>query len=279
MKNKKKIAIVLSIIAVISLIIILLICIFTNEKSKLSDKDSQASVSNVDEEDIQLAEEYMNTFDDIVILKAVTKNIIYPDGTNDFIFDENIVTFLNIKDKTDITVTKDDYLTVTDGNYSKLNQLDFTEVFGFDYNNYDNLYDTMIALTEAQGINTNLSNAIQDESLYQTANQNVYILNEQSKILNELKKTLDYDEILESYCRYRLNGDGIKSMYIGYINALVKYTKDDKTIFYSVVCEVSIPDSELGCGCGCGSDDLADCEDGETCPIYQSQEGADINYE
>ena len=262
---------------IISIIIFIgIIFIFTNNtKPKKNIYNTLASnVSNVNLDDLSFVKEYLSQYNEIEIAKSISKKTFNEDGTTEIKYAENIITTINVKEKNEFTMTKEDYANCSD--YTTVNKLNFNDYFSFDYTQYDNLYDLILAFAKDQNINTNLENAHLDDRI-NIQNQEIYILNEDSKVLKQIIDNIEYDEIIDSYARYSLTGDGFKEKGIGYFNAIVKYRKDNKIIYYNVILEFNIPDSDLSCGCGCGSEDLSECDDND-CTVYQTQGSSDANY-
>lgn len=263
-----------------------LLCIFTithsNTSSNNKDSTSNESQDNVDkkedipeitESELNEIEKYMNAYDNVLIRKTVSKNIVQtkPEYISEFIADENIISEISILKNTDITRTQEDYI------YDyRDNLLDFEEFYNFDYKKYENIYDVIVGLAEAQGINTDFSNSTLDEQLYEATEQKVYILNEDSNAIKKIISDLDYDEILDAYSCFKVSESGAHS-YISYINTCIQYTKERKTIFYNLHFQISIyNDGEAGtsCGCGCGSVSESECSD-DDCALCELEESSE----
>lgn len=285
MKDKNKI--IIAVIGIIAVIAIATICIITGTNSKESSNDKNSvstdelqhstndkdDIAEITESELNEIEEYMNSFDNVLIRKTVSRSVIQtePEYSRDFTALEDIITEINTIKNSDITRTQDDYI---DDNEDNL--LDFEEYYGFDYKKYSNAYDVIVGLAEAQGINTDFTNSTFDEELYKGMEQKVYRLNEESDVIKDIISDLDYDEILESYCRFRVNENGPHS-YISYISTTVKYMKDGEKISYIIHFQISIyNEGEEGtsCGCGCGSVSESECSD-DDCALCELEESSE----
>lgn len=231
------------------------------------------------ENEILKIQENMDLSDKITIRKGISKDILNEDSIDSTI-EEYIISEIDIIKNTDITK---DYTNYKDGqDTSELETLNFEDVFNFNYTKYDNSFDIIMNLLKAQGINTDLENATLDESLYEKFGQRTYRLNRNSKVLDNIISSLDYDNIIDSYCEYTLSGDDTNS-FIGYIDIRIKYEKDDKTMFYTVNYVIELFDENgnenISCGCSDNEEGICDGTCGEIDCDGNCNYLTDINYE
>lgn len=115
-------------------------------------------------------------------------------------------------------------------------RLNFKEIFGFSYLDYDNTFDIMMKIAKESGISTNLENstgvAFNDE-MFKDIQEEIFVFNDSNlPIIQEILSSLTYDEVLETVCTYdtyytdneKLSGYGIN-----YISATVTYTLNGET--------------------------------------------------
>lgn len=243
-----------------------------NENNNDTENNSSVNTDDIDvteikftDEKILNAKEYMSSYDVITIRKTISTNVITtePEYSSEFSTLKDVCTEIDLSTMTDRTVLTDDYINVD------ATELNFEDEFGFNYKGYDNTFDISLAVAQAHGININLENSVLDENLKEVYGQYVYTLKDNSTVINTILADLDYDEILESSCTYRM------SDFISYFDARIKYTKDGQTVFYNLCLQIGLPESDAGCGCGCGSTDESTCgnDDCTTCnPVETNYE-------
>lgn len=272
---------------------IILFAVFNNDKANVSDSnisteestnikdsengkddtnDTSINTDNLDvteitftDEKILEAQEYMNLYDVIIIRKTTSTNTITtePEYSAEFFAISDVCTEIDLSTMTDRTVITEDY------SNEDATMLDFENEFGFNYKGYDNIFDISLAVAQTHGFNLNLENAVLDEDLKEVFGQNVYTLQDDSSVINKILIDLDYDELLETSCTYRMDS------YINYFNARIKYIKDGQTVFYNLCLQIGLPESDAGCGCGCGGTDESTCGDDDctTCnPVEANYE-------
>lgn len=237
----------------------------TENNSSVNTDDIDVTEIKFTDEKILNAQKYMNTFNVISIRKTISTNTITsePEYSAEFSKTEDIISTIDLSTMKDVTVSSEDYL--VDG----AEQLNFEDIFGFNYKGYDNIFDIALASAQAQGFNLNLENCVLDEELKEQFNQYVYTLQDDSTVINTILKDLDYDKIINSVCIYRM------SNYISYFDARIQYEKDGKVVFYNLSIAIGLPESDAGCGCGCGSTNESTCGDDDctTCnPVETNYE-------
>lgn len=236
----------------------------TNDTNTNTDNLDITEIKFTDEK-ILNAQEYMNSYDVITIKKTISSNVITtePEYSSEFSAIKDICTEIDLSTMTDRTVLTDDYTNVN------ATELNFEDEFGFNYKGYDNTFDISLAVAQAHGFNLNLENSELDENLKEVYGQYVYTLKDNSSVIDTILADLDYDEILESSCTYRM------SNYISYFDARIKYTKNKQIVFYNLCLQIGLPESDAGCGCGCGGTDESTCGDDDctTCnPVEANYE-------
>lgn len=234
MKNKK----ILMVVAIM-VISIFIVCITFRSKALLINKlnsnidnteqskdnnevtDSEIGVDeSISKDKLKSIENYMNLFDSIAFVKIVSQNT-YNDDKNDFSQQQYILSEINILKGEDNTI---DYLKTSK---TYLKKIDFQEIFGFNIKDYYEPFSFVNELIKSQGFSSDLTNASLDKEMYKLTGQKSYILEEDSDIIQNIIKDLDYDKILDSYCYFTIKEAVSGESYINCITAQVTYTKNN----------------------------------------------------
>lgn len=231
MKDKKKI--IITILIIFTLIICMLLCMFVINKKKLSNDNKEITNSELEndidldidesigEKELENIISYMNSFDSVGFVKSVTERTYNEDGSDDLLRQEYIVSEVNLIKGEDNTL---DYLQTSPTFKQNIN---FKDVFGVNVKDYYEPYSLTNAVAEFLGVGCEYTNASIHKELYKYTGQKTYILETDSKVLKQIISSLDYDEILDSYCYFNITDSTNGNSYISSITTQVIYKKDD----------------------------------------------------
>lgn len=267
MKNKlknKKIAIVIAILAI--LIIGVGIFFVTNKNDNVvSEPGTEAELpdsvyyvpegNELTEERLQKAKEYMNTYDDVLIRYQIFEDVY---DENELFIERNYLTeyasIIEVKEKKDRTLNthllydEDGNFDDSDEGYQKA-KMPFKEAFGFDYKQYDNVYDFVCEIAKMQFANPDkFIGATQSDAnaeyIYENYGQSYFHYKNNS---NDLISSIgEYDEIIQIDSDICLR-EYENNEYINFINTYIKYKKNDKIIerTYSLSMQMYDCDEEI----------------------------------
>lgn len=178
--------------------------------------------------------ECANTFDYLTIVYTI----------NDYTMNEGIIQSVE-KNKyivSDIDMIKGkDYtinsLELKDGEDPfEAPRLNFEEIFGFSYLDYDNTFDIMMKIAKESGINTDFENSTPvefNEALFEDTKEEIFVLNDRNiPIIQEILSSLTYDEVLETVCTYNTyysDNEKLQGYGINYVSATVTYKLNEET--------------------------------------------------
>ena len=265
MKNKinnKKIVIVIASLAI--LIIGIGIFLATNKNDDVvSNSGTEAELPDsvyyvpegqeMTEDHLQEIIDYMNSYDEMVISYFSFDDIYDEDEMylgREYITE--IASKLNLIEKTDETYNTH-LLYDEDGNMNpdpdalKEAQISFEEAFGFDYKDYDNVYDISCVVCKKQFSQPNkFVGARVDDNMqkltYEHDGQSYYFYKNDNKDL--IASIGEYDEILEISSDITVQDEEIGES-ISYIRTKIKFKKDDKIIERSMTTSIWLWDSAL----------------------------------
>lgn len=229
MKDKKKIAIGILVILVMTSVGILIGYNLPSAKSVESvnnNKDQSVDLGDenvdipekIDEKELNAIIEYMNSFDSVAFVKSSSANI-FEGNDHAFSREQYIVSEVDLVKGTDETI---DRMTGSETFEQKLN---FKDVFGIDAKDYYEPFSLMKDVLKEQGINTDFLKASLDVEMYEITGQKTYRLENDSEIIQKMIENLDYDEILDSYCYFTVTDTTSGESYIQFIGAKVEYRK------------------------------------------------------
>lgn len=122
-------------------------------------------------------------------------------------------------------------------------RLNFVETFGFNYLDYENVFDVLMKFAKVTGVGTDLENSTFNENLFEGTGQQTYVLNDENlPIIQDMLSQITYDEIVYTNCQFTVNYEEANEFDDGgyalsNISASVKYVKDgitkQKNIIYS----------------------------------------------
>ncbi len=243
MKNNKKIimSIVLGLVIILTIIGIFL-STNNNDNNKNNDKDKEPTKKVVQDtdgtilyefEDEKLIDivDYMNSVDYVTFRKMIIEKEYLEDGTiKNTEYLQWIVADVNTMDNIDVTV---DILSTPEGGEPIIDgqRPDFKETFGFDHTQYDDVFSIVMKMAKTQGIGTNLEDYELSELLLQSVGQETYVLNNKElPIIQEILSTIEFDEIINTTCRYTVvESDNKDGFLINNITASVKYKINGET--------------------------------------------------
>lgn len=255
--DKKKILILVVALAYLILNLVV-IAIFKDKPDESNDTNisteepteiSENAVYDIDgtvlydfeDEELLSVVDYMNTADYVTFRKTITEATITEETTTDIKWLQCIVSDVNTIKNKDITV---DILSTPEGGEPIIdgNRPNFQDIFGFNYKEYDNVFDIVMKMAKTQGIGTDLENATYDEFLHTVAEQETYIFNDtELPIIKEILAQIEYDEILESNCQYTITeSDAKDGFHLNNISATVRYKSNGETKIRSISLSIGI---------------------------------------
>ncbi len=189
------------------------------------DKDDTVLYDAEDEKILDIAE-IANDFDYMTIVKTISETTMTNSGNEEEIISVHMsdIDLIRLKDCTI------DRLAVGENDPFTAPRLNFEEVFGFSYKEYDNMFDVQMKVVKEAGIDTDFDGY--DFSVIQHEDAEIgfyHITNENLPIIQEIIADIDYDKIIHTECNFNLyedNDDNFAKRGINYANAVVTYEKD-----------------------------------------------------
>lgn len=205
--------------------------------------------------------EYINTNKGMWFNKEIREHNDKEEIDGDYPIISHISSFIFLDSKTDITEEESD---TTDSK-----KVNFEDIFGFDYKNYDNIFDIYYKILVNNGININFDEAVLNKDLYTLYMSNIYTITDDDEIIKNAIQDIDYDEIENTSVSYNVDKSqktGVK--YIDQVSIDVVYKKDNITYTRNINYSLSFGTPEqmksvamkTDSNCSCGSD--ADCNTG-----------------
>ncbi len=262
MKNKlnnKKIAIVIAILAI--LIIGIGIFLTANKNDNVVSEPGteeeikyiyyQPDGEELTEDHLEDIKDYMNSYDEMIIQYSIFEDFYDKDEMYlERKYYTEVASKIDVKNKVEETYNshllydENGNMNVEDEAFQKVRTTLEKEI-GFDYSQYDNIYDISCAVSKLQFANPDkFVGARLDEEMHkftyeQDGQSYYYYVNNNEEIFKDLG---DYDDILKVVSDVTIQDEEVGES-ISYITTTVRYTKDDKIIDRMYVCCIWLYDT------------------------------------
>lgn len=241
-KNKKAKIVAVGAILVIAILAIIILALNigknNNEVTEPLVREEDGLPLTLTEENLNTMIDYMNSYDEMGIHYNIFENIYTDDGeyvsSNYF---TGISSYINLLKQTEWTIDSNKIYIGKDEDYIATEEeladavISFEEAFGFDFKDYDNVYDLSCAIARTQGavpesfVGSKINVQMYDD-LYEKYGQKYYYYDNEDFD----PQIEDYDEILSKDFKVMTKKDNLGNEFISYVDIRVVYKKDNKII-------------------------------------------------
>lgn len=199
------------------------------------DENMEEALANVN------CEEYFEKAKHITVEKVDRMTVDDLDGnskTEYFKYLVSDVDFINHSDDTS------DYAKALAGEElddSKVEKTSFIEAFGFSCEN-KSAWNVLWELLRENGFDQDMSDSTLDETAHELTGQNIYVVNENSSVLDKLIDGITYDELMESKVFYQTRDLENGVIVPDCITAVVQYRIGDETFTRTIFLQVDVND-------------------------------------
>lgn len=188
-------------------------------------------------------EEYFEKAKHFTVEKVDRMTVDDLDGNSKTEYSKYLVSDVDVDNHTDDT---SDYAKALTGDVlddSLVEKTSFSNAFGFSCDG-KSAWEVLEELLKASGFDQNINDATLDEAAYELTGQNIYVVNEQCSVLDELLDGIRYDELVESKVFYQTRDIGNDIVVPDCITAVVQYRIGDETFAKTVFLQVAVNDFE-----------------------------------
>lgn len=248
-------AMIIAIFIVTATVIAMAIVVGIKEKETGNEKyPNKAEVTDllhrepIEENEMKLTSEHKVAFENAewIIVEKVARTIVEDEeGNSETTYQTYVVSDVDLKEKKDDTSEYALSLASDGLDDSLVKEIAFCDGFGFSYEgmNASQIFDKLL---EVNGFDGDLYKASFDKKTYESTKQNLFILDEKSKVLESMLEGITYDELLESKVSYQTIKLKSGVVVPDCITAVVQYKEANKIYTKSIFLQVTINEWEEG---------------------------------
>lgn len=169
------------------------------------------------------------------------------DGSIETYYGSYIQAEVNLVEGNDVTI---DYTQASVGSDFQLEEavtIEFSEAFGFDYRGMSGA-DIYEQLLWNAGIDKSLDEVTFDESTYEMTGQEIYVLENECEIINQLLQDVSYDELIGTEVSYQMlqGTEESSNEYVipEFYTAMVQYEVDGTIVTKNLFLQISIVNTD-----------------------------------